>query len=87
MRHDFNQIIERRGTNCGKWEFMAIQNRNTTQDTLPFWVADMDLPCPESVIEALHNRVDKKIFGGHTAFLGSRYGLTLSRKCYRSSTQ
>ena len=63
MRHDFNQIIERRGTNCGKWEFMAIQNGHTTQDTLPFWVADMDFPCPESVIEALHNRVDKKIFG------------------------
>ena len=63
LRHDFNQIIERRGTNCGKWEFMAIQNRNTTQDTLPFWVADMDFSCPESVIEALHDRVDKKIFG------------------------
>ena len=63
MRHDFNKIIDRKGTNCGKWEFMNIQNSHTTPETLPFWVADMDFPCPDGVIKALHERVDRQIFG------------------------
>lgn len=32
-----------------------------------FWVADMDFPCADPVIEALHQRIDRKIYG-YTAY-------------------
>ena len=63
MVYDFDKLIDRHGTNCGKWEFMPVQNPNAGLSTLPFWVADMDFPCPDGVIEALHERVDRRIFG------------------------
>ena len=63
MPYDFDKQIDRHGTNCGKWEFMPVQNPHAGLSTLPFWVADMDFPCPDGVIQALHERVDRKIFG------------------------
>ena len=63
MAYDFDKLVDRHGTNCGKWEFMPVQNPNAGTSTLPFWVADMDFPCPDGVVEALHKRVDRQIFG------------------------
>jgi cystathionine beta-lyase len=56
MRYDFDQIVERRGTECYKWDFCA-------DDVLPLPVADMDFVSPEPVIRALHERVDHGVFG------------------------
>ena len=56
MQYDFDQIIERRGTECYKWDFCA-------EDVLPLPVADMDFVSPEPVIRALHERVDHGVFG------------------------
>ena len=70
MAYDFDRLIDRHGTNCGKWEFEAVQNPNASLSTLPFWVADMDFPCPDGVIEAMHKRVDRKIFGYSANFTG-----------------
>lgn len=70
MAYDFDALIDRHGTNCGKWEFMPVQNPNAGLSTLPFWVADMDFPCPDGVIEALHERVDRKVFGYSANFTG-----------------
>lgn len=53
---DFNRIIDRRSTECIKWNRFE-------QDVLPMWVADTDFRCPEAVIRALHQRVDHGIFG------------------------
>ena len=63
MRYDFDREIDRRGTNATKWEFIqhqdtALQLERTDRffgegRTLPMWVADMDFPCPQPVIEAL----------------------------------
>lgn len=53
---DFNRIIDRRNSECIKW------NRYE-EDVLPMWVADTDFQCPEAVIRALHERVDHGIFG------------------------
>jgi len=63
MMYDFNQIIERIGTNAGKWEFMNVITPHSDQDTLPFWVADMDFPSPQPVIDAMKKRADRLIFG------------------------
>jgi len=57
MKHDFINPPERSGTGSLKWEKYA------GRDILPMWVADMDLPSPPSVIEALHARVDHQVFG------------------------
>ncbi len=56
MNYDFDQVIERRGTNAIKWEFYPA-------DVLPLWVADMDFPAPEPVLAALRARVAHGIFG------------------------
>jgi len=53
---DFEEIIDRRGTESAKWQYYD-------QDVLPMWVADLDFKSPEPVIEALHNRVEHGIFG------------------------
>ena len=59
MTHDFDRIIERRGTGSSKWFKYA-------PDVVPLWVADMDFPSPEPVIRALRERVDHGVFGyGH----------------------
>jgi len=53
---DFNRVIDRRHSECIKW------NR-FDEDVLPMWVADTDFQCPPAVIRALHERVDHGIFG------------------------
>jgi len=56
MEYDFNQVVDRRPTDSYKW--------NTYEhDALPMWVADMDFPSPEPVIQALRQRVDHGFFG------------------------
>lgn len=52
-KYDFNKIIDRRNTDCLKYDF-AIQ-RGRPADVLPFWVADMDFPIAREIQEALMN--------------------------------
>lgn len=53
---NFDEIIERRGTDSGKWG-------KFDPDVIPMWTADMDFRSPPAVIEALHERVEHGIFG------------------------
>ncbi|WP_226669496.1 MalY/PatB family protein [Metabacillus litoralis] len=57
----FDQVISRKNTNSVKWDYS--KNIFGVDDVLPMWVADMDFPAPEDVIDALHSRVDHGIFG------------------------
>lgn len=61
MRHDFDRIIDRRGTDCEKFDFAA--RHGLPEDVLPLWVADMDFPAPPGVLDALRARVEHGIFG------------------------
>lgn len=63
MKYNFDQIIDRQGTNSMKWEFMDIATPDADDDTLPMWVADMDFACPQPVLDAMHRRIDRQIFG------------------------
>ena len=56
MKYDFDKVVERRNTNCAKWD-MAKENE------LPMWVADMDFEAAPPIIEALKNKVEQKVFG------------------------
>jgi cystathionine beta-lyase len=56
MNYDFDEIIERRGSDSGKWQYYGA-------DVLPMWVADMDFRSPEPIRQALHERIDHGVFG------------------------
>ncbi|MBN2051770.1 MAG: pyridoxal phosphate-dependent aminotransferase [Spirochaetales bacterium] len=83
MRYNLDQVIDRKDTNSLKWEFMGHLAPGCPEGTLPLWVADMDFPCPKSVIEALHARVDRRIFGysshRNEAFMAAVTGWYLRR--------
>jgi cysteine-S-conjugate beta-lyase len=57
MTFDFDQPVERRGTDSQKWQKYA------GRDVLPLWVADMDFKSSPAILEALHRRVEHGVFG------------------------
>ena len=61
---NFDEYIERRGTDSDKWDNYAA--RFTEQDArgcVPMWVADMDFLCPPEVKEAVCRRAELGIYG------------------------
>jgi cystathionine beta-lyase len=61
VKYNFDNYFERRGTGCFKWDFTEIIFGE--KDILPMWVADMDFPSPQPVIDALRNRAEHGAFG------------------------
>jgi cysteine-S-conjugate beta-lyase len=61
MKYNFDEIIDRRGTDCIKWD--AVGERWGRNDLLPLWVADMDFRTPPFVIDALKKRLEHEILG------------------------
>ncbi|MDF2611108.1 MAG: aminotransferase [Lachnospiraceae bacterium] len=61
MKYEFDEIIDRKGTNSIKHDF-AVE-RGKPQDILPLWVADMDFKTPSVVTEALVKAAQHGIFG------------------------
>ena len=64
MKYNFDEIIDRSNTYSFKRDCLP---EGAPKDSLSFWVADMDFPCADPVIEALHQRIDRKIYG-YTAY-------------------
>lgn len=62
MSYSFDQIIDRKGTNSVKWEFFKASDE-TKDQFLPLSIADMDFSCAPEILEALHERIDRSIFG------------------------
>ena len=61
MNYDFDKIIDRRGTDCIKFDF--ARERGKPEGLLPMWVADMDFAAPPEVLEDLHAIIGHGIFG------------------------
>lgn len=61
MKYDFDTIVDRRGTDCLKYDFGP--KRKGRDDLLPMWVADMDFRLPDEILAELHKRIDHGIFG------------------------
>ena len=57
MKYDFDEIINRHGSNSYKWDSAA------DADVLPMWVADMDFRTAPAITDALKRRVEHGIFG------------------------
>lgn len=60
-KYDFNEIIERRGTDCFKWD--ALKSMYGREDLTPMWVADMDFYSPAFVMEAIRKRCEHEVLG------------------------
>ena len=58
---DFDTIIDRKNTNCLKYDF--AKRRGMPEDVLPLWVADMDFKTSSYVEDALAERARHGIFG------------------------
>ena len=56
MNYNFDQVIERRGTDSFKWKKYG-------DDVLPLWVADMDFLSADPIRQALHARAEHGIYG------------------------
>lgn len=55
MKYNFSLITNRHHTNSLKWD--------VEKNELPMWVADMDFPTAPEIIEAIHQRTSRGIFG------------------------
>ena len=88
MNYNFDEIIDRRGTDSVKWD--AVGERFGRNDLLPLWVADMDFRTPPFIIEALRTRMEHEVLGytfaseawytSIIAWLQKRYGWTIQRE-------
>ena len=58
---NFDEIVERKGTDCLKYDF-AVE-RGLPADVLPLWVADMDFKTSSYVEDAIVERAFHGIFG------------------------
>ncbi len=70
MTYDFDKIIQRRGTNCVKWDEVSDNN------TIPMWVADMDFETAPCIMQALQERLQHGCFG-YTLVPESYYDATI----------
>ncbi|MBQ6741729.1 MAG: pyridoxal phosphate-dependent aminotransferase [Bacteroidales bacterium] len=61
MQYNFDEIIERRGTDCFKWD--ALKAMYGREDVSPMWVADMDFRSPDFVMEAIRKRCEHEVLG------------------------
>lgn len=64
--YDFDKVIERRNTNCVKFD--GMQSLFGREDLIPLWVADMDFETPDFIIEAMRRRLDHPVFGYTLAY-------------------
>ncbi|HBC0584825.1 TPA: pyridoxal phosphate-dependent aminotransferase [Enterobacter cloacae] len=58
---DFSTVVDRHGTWCTQWDYVA--DRFGAADLLPFTISDMDFATAPCIIDALHQRIDHRVFG------------------------
>ena len=88
MKYNFDEVIDRKGTHAVKVERLP---KGADKDSISLWIADMDFACAEPILKALHERIDRKIFGytmydadecmdAVTGWMKKRYGWDESRE-------
>ena len=81
--YDFDQIIDRRGTDCLKWD------DNGSPEIHPMWVADMDFAVAPQIQKAMEKRLAHPVYGytfhgdelmnAITSWVKRRYGWEISK--------
>ncbi|MEM6759308.1 MAG: MalY/PatB family protein [Pseudomonadota bacterium] len=59
----FDDIIDRRGSHCVKWDMMESLYGVPADTGLAMWVADMDFRPPQAVLDAVQAQLDHGIIG------------------------
>jgi cystathionine beta-lyase len=74
MKYDFDTVVDRRGTSSVKYDLRGeIFGR---EDVLPMWVADMDFPVADFILEAIRKRLDHPVLG--YTFRSDRFSASVS---------
>lgn len=60
-KYDFESVIERKNTQCLKWDLF--------DDDLPMWVADMDFKVAPAISDAISKRANHPVFGYTMSYL------------------
>ncbi len=60
---NFDEIIDRRGTHCVKWDMMETLYGVPADEGIAMWVADMDFRPPDCVQQALRGMLDHGVYG------------------------
>ena len=56
MKYNFDKVINRKNTDCYKWD--------TTKDgVIPMWVADMDFEVAKPIVDSIIKRANHRVFG------------------------
>ncbi|MFQ5623348.1 MAG: MalY/PatB family protein [Paracoccaceae bacterium] len=63
MRHDFDAIIDRRGTHSDKWDNMQARFGISPEDGLAMWVADTDFRSPDAVNRVVAEAARRGVHG------------------------
>lgn len=71
MHYDFDAVLQIKDMNSVKWENMKSVDPRANEDTLAFWIADMDFACCSSILDGVRNRLDKSILGYSTFSTGN----------------
>ncbi|MDL0052907.1 pyridoxal phosphate-dependent aminotransferase [Enterobacter kobei] len=58
---DFSTVVDRHGTWCTQWDYVA--DRFGVPDLLPFTISDMDFATAPCITDALHQRINHGVFG------------------------
>ncbi|MCS2171297.1 pyridoxal phosphate-dependent aminotransferase [Scandinavium sp. TWS1a] len=58
---DFSTVVDRHGTWCTQWDYVA--DRFGVADLLPFTISDMDFPTAPCVLEAINKRLSHGVLG------------------------
>ena len=72
MKYNFDELVERRGTGCVKWDAEAPRStggwlppggNSEFKEIIPLWVADMDFKAAPAILEAVRKRAEHGVFG------------------------
>lgn len=73
--YNFDEIIERRGTDCEKWDM--LKELYGREDLLSLWVADMDFKSSPFIQKAIEKKAKDSVFG-YTFISDSYYDAVIS---------
>ena len=60
-KYNFDEVIDRKNTNCLKYDFAVERHRPA--DVLPLWVADMDFKTASPILDVIKETANHGIFG------------------------
>lgn len=60
---NFDEVIDRRGTNSTKWDRMEAYGGVSPEDGIAMWVADMDFRAPDFLQDAVRRMLEKANYG------------------------